>query len=274
MAKPLLKPILRSERATSAPVRAKPYITVRHLRKAFQGNAVYEDFDIDIPRHSITSVFGPNGCGKSTLINLISGLLPLDGGQILFDGLPREEITIGYVFQNYRDSLFPWLRSRDNIAYPLLVRGHGRAKAYERVEELAAEFSVGFNLDLYPYKLSGGQQQLVSILRALAARPEVIFLDEPFSALDFEMTMFVREVLQAVHLKTGVTMVVVSHDLAEAILLADELVLLSKRPARIAASLPVPLARPRGSEDVSSPAFAELHARALAIFREEARRQL
>ena len=127
------------------------------------------------------------------------------------------DVTIGYVFQNYRDALFPWLNARQNIEYPLKVRGLPPAQRRDRVDELITQFEVGFDLGRKPYELSGGQQQLVSILRALAPRPEVMFLDEPFSALDYEMTLSIRERLQTVFQLTGVTLLLVSHDLEEAV---------------------------------------------------------
>jgi NitT/TauT family transport system ATP-binding protein len=250
----------------------RPAITVRGLRKSFGGAVLYDGFDLDVPKGRFVSVFGPNGCGKSTLINLIAGLVPLDGGEILFDGRRVAEVTIGYVFQNYRDALFPWMSARDNVEYPLRVRGWAPAERRRRVDELIAQFEVGFDLGRRPFELSGGQQQLVSILRALAPKPEVMFLDEPFSALDYEMTLFIRERLQTVFTQTGVTMILVSHDLEEAVYLADHVLLLTKRPTRVADIVDVDAARPRGDETLSDPAFVATKARSLAIFQREVRR--
>src|SRR5260370_3771268 len=97
----------------------RPHVTIRGLSKRFDKAVIYDNFDLDIPRGELISVFGPNGCGKSTLINLIAGLILPDAGEILFDGMRLDEINFGYVFQNYREALVPWLRSFDNIAYPL-----------------------------------------------------------------------------------------------------------------------------------------------------------
>ena len=164
---------------------AGTHITIRGLTKYFAGWPLYENFDLNIPKHKIVSVFGPNGCGKSTLINMIAGLVPIDAGEILFDGKSLKDTKIGYVFQNYREAMFPWLRTIDNIAYPLKLEGKSKAELDRRVAELVASFDVKFDLNRYPYELSGGQQQTASIMRALAPEPEVLFLDEPFSALDF-----------------------------------------------------------------------------------------
>lgn len=248
------------------------HVTIRNLNKSFAGEVLYEDFDLDLPKGAVTSIFGPNGCGKSTLIGMISGLVTPDSGDILFEGKTLRETRIGYVFQNYRDALFPWLRARENITYPLKIAGAGPAERAQRVAELVEAFGIGFDLDLYPYKLSGGQQQLVSIMRALAPHPEVLFLDEPFSALDYEMTLTIRDTLQRIHQATGVTMVVVSHDLEEAVYLADEVLLLTKRPTRIAEVVPFSAARPRSSKTLSEMAFVRTKAHCLDVFQREVRR--
>src|SRR5262249_7325979 len=159
---------------------------------------LYDRFDLDIPRGKLLSIFGPNGCGKSTLINVITGLIPTDAGEILFDGKPLRDIKFGYVFQNYREALFPWLRAIDNIQYPLKLMSRQKAEGRRRRERMFASLGIRVALTRYPYELSGGQQQLVSILRALVVEPQILFLDEPFSALDYEMTLFMRDQLQRI----------------------------------------------------------------------------
>src|SRR5262245_27108422 len=248
------------------------HITIRGLTKFFAGWPLYEDFDLDIPKHKFVSVFGPNGCGKSTLINMIAGLVPIDRGQILFDGKSLEDTKIGYVFQNYREALFPWMRAIDNIAYPLKLAGKSKVEVDRRMAELVASFDVRFDLNRYPYELSGGQQQTASIMRALAPNPEVLFLDEPFSALDFEMTLFIREKLQEVFMQTGTTMLLVSHDLEEAVYLADQVLLLTKRPTKVAEILRYDDPRPRTVETLSEPSFIRTKKKSLEIFQREVRR--
>ena len=248
------------------------HITIRGLTKHFAGAPLYQDFDLDFPKGKIVSIFGPNGCGKSTLINMIAGLIPIDAGQILFDGKSLRDTKIGYVFQNYREALFPWLRTVDNIGYPLKLAGETPPEVARRVEELVASFEVKFDLHRYPYEHSGGQQQTASIMRALAPRPEVMFLDEPFSALDFEMTLFIREKLQDVFMRTNTTMILVSHDLEEAVYLADKVLLLTKRPTRVAEIVPFDAPRPRTTETLSEPSFIRTKARTLEIFQREVRK--
>jgi len=251
---------------------AGTHITIRGLTKYFAGWPLYENFDLDIPKGKIVSVFGPNGCGKSTLINMIAGLIPIDDGEILFDGKSLADTKIGYVFQNYREALFPWMRTIDNIAYPLVLEGKSKAEVDHRMDELVNSFDVKFDLSRFPYELSGGQQQTASIMRALAPKPEVVFLDEPFSALDYEMTLFIREKLQEVFIQTGTTMMLVSHDLEEAVYLADQILLLTKRPTKIAEILYYNEARPRTVETLSDPGFIATKKQSLEIFQQEVRR--
>jgi NitT/TauT family transport system ATP-binding protein len=138
-----------------------------------------------------------------------------------------------------------------------------------RVDQLVKLFEIRFDLQRYPYELSGGQMQTVCIMRSLAPEPEVLFLDEPFSALDFEMTLFIREKLQEAHIATGVTMVIVSHDLEDAVFLADHILLLTRRPTRIAEFVPFDMPRPRLPEAVSDPRFVAVKAHTLEVFRRE-----
>jgi NitT/TauT family transport system ATP-binding protein len=272
-------PVLQSIADRAAPFTATParpaapaHVTIRALAKRFGGASVYDGFDLDIPRGELVSVFGPNGCGKSTLINMIAGLIPADAGEILFDGKPLRAIKFGYVFQNYREALFPWLRSIDNIEYPLRLMKLPKAERKARTERLLANLGVGIDLNRYPYELSGGQQQLVSIMRALVVEPEILFLDEPFSALDYEMTLFMRDQLQRVFIETGTTTVLVSHDLEEAVYLADRILLLSRRPARIADYVDFGALRPRSALTLSEPDFVRVKAHCLEVFQREVRR--
>jgi NitT/TauT family transport system ATP-binding protein len=250
----------------------RPHVTIRGLYKRFDKAVIYDNFDLDIPRGELISVFGPNGCGKSTLINIIAGLIPADAGQILFDGMLLNEIKFGYVFQNYREALFPWLRAFDNISYPLKMMQVAPAERRARTEKLVSHLGIKLDLNLYPYQMSGGQQQLVSIMRALIVEPEILFLDEPFSALDYEMTLFMREQLQRIFMETGTTTVLVSHDLEEAVFLADRVLLLSRHPARVADFAPVTAARPRTDTTLSDPEFVRTKAHCLELFQREVRR--
>ena len=255
--------------AKSAP---SAHVTIRGLTKHFPDAILYDRFDLDIPRGKLLSIFGPNGCGKSTLINMITGLIPTDAGEILFDGKPLRDIKFGYVFQNYREALFPWLRAIDNIQYPLKLMKLPKAERRMRTERMVASLGVKVDLNRYPYELSGGQQQLVSILRALVVEPQILFLDEPFSALDYEMTLFMRDQLQRIFVETGTTTVLVSHDLEEAVYLADRILLLSRRPASIADYVHYDAARPRTDATLSQQDFVRVKAHCLEVFQREVRK--
>jgi NitT/TauT family transport system ATP-binding protein len=251
---------------------AVAHVTIRGLTKRFGEAVVYDGFDLDIPRGKLVSVFGPNGCGKSTLINIIAGLIRPDAGEILFDGKPLRAIKFGYVFQNYREALFPWLRAIDNIQYPLKMMKLSRAERRARADRLVEHLGVKIDLKRYPYELSGGQQQLVSIMRALVVEPEILFLDEPFSALDYEMTLFMRDQLQRIFVETGTTTVLVSHDLEEAVYLADRILLLSRHPARIADYIHYDAPRARTDATLSEPEFVRIKAHCLDVFQREVRK--
>jgi NitT/TauT family transport system ATP-binding protein len=256
---------------TTARRNSPAHITIRGLSKRFGSAIVYDNLDLDIPRGMVVSVFGPNGCGKSTLINMIAGLVPVDSGEILFDGKTIGEVRFGYVFQNYREALFPWMRSFSNIEYPLRLRNVPSIERRTRVERLVADLGVKIDLNRYPYQLSGGQQQLVSIMRALVVAPEVLFLDEPFSALDYEMNLFMRDQLQRVFAATSTTTVLVSHDLEEAVYLADRILLLSRPPVRIADFPAYEAPRPRTAANLFEPEFVRIKAHCLEIFQREVR---
>jgi NitT/TauT family transport system ATP-binding protein len=248
------------------------HITIRGLGKTFGEHTLYDGFDLDIPKGKIISIFGPNGCGKSTLINMIAGILPYDRGQILFDGKDVHDTRIGYVFQNYREAVFPWMRAIDNIRYPLKYLKLSKGEKDARIDRLVESFDVKIDLNKYPYEMSGGQQQMVSIMRSLVVEPEVLFLDEPFSALDYEMTQFLRDRLQKVFMEKPVTTLLVSHDLDEAVYLADYVLLLSRNPTRVADFVPFDAPRPRTAETTLTPDFLRVKGHSLEIFQREVRK--
>ena len=244
-------------------------IEIRALSKRFGDTYIYRDFDLDLNDGAFVSIFGPNGCGKSSLINMVSGMVPVDAGTVRFKGKPIAATKMSYVFQNYRDALFPWMRALGNIQYPLKLLRLDRRTRDRRVEALLAEFDVRIDLHRYPYELSGGQQQTISILRALITDPEILFLDEPFSALDYEMTLFMRERLQHVFMKRRNTMIFVSHDLEEAVQLADRVLLLTRPPTRVAEMVPVDLPWPRDAKSLSNAEFVAIKSHCLDVFSRE-----
>lgn len=260
------------DRAVVTPLKRAGGIEIKGLVKRFEATTLYDRFDLILPGEKTTAVFGPNGCGKSTLINMIAGILPIDGGSIAIDGKSIENTRVGYVFQNYREALFPWMRAIDNIRYPLKFMHVGAAEGERRLGKLLMDFDVRFDINRYPYQLSGGQQQLLSIMRALIVQPEVLFLDEPFSALDYELTLMMRDQLQRVIAEREITTLLVSHDLDEAIYLADHLLMLTRQPTRIADFVDIDLPSPRSVATLSDDAFVTHKAHCLAVFEREVRR--
>jgi NitT/TauT family transport system ATP-binding protein len=216
---------------------------------------VLRDLNFSLHKGEFVTVIGPNGCGKSTMMQVLAGLLPFDSGSVQVDGALPQDVPIGLIFQNYRESLLPWYSAIDNIAFPLQVKGMGRKDRREQVRAFAAELGMTVPFDRRPYQLSGGQQQLVSILRSVIAAPRLLLMDEPFSSLDYRARRSMHQSLQQIFAQTGQTVLFVSHDVEEAILLADRVLVLSAMPATVVREFPVGLPRPRTEELVVEDKF-------------------
>ena len=217
---------------------------------------VLDDISFEVPAHGIVAVLGPNGSGKSTLLRLVSGLLAPDSGAIAIDGQPVADADqrVGLVFQEPR--LLPWRTAVDNVCFPLELAGVGRTERRERARALLDLVGLAAFERAYPHQLSGGMRQRVAIARALARDPHILLLDEPFSALDaLTRERFNAELLELWQ-RTGTTILIVTHSIAEAVFLADEVVVLSARPGRVAARVAVPLGRPRLADALDSAAFS------------------
>jgi NitT/TauT family transport system ATP-binding protein len=218
---------------------------------------VLDGLDLAIDGGSVVALIGPNGSGKSTLLRVMAGLLRPDRGTASIDGetLSAPDPRIGLVFQEPR--LLPWRSAAENITYPLELAGWPVDRRRERLDQLTElvelEGSVRANR---PAELSGGQRQRVALARALALDPKVLLLDEPFSALDaLSRERFDLELLRLWE-RAASTVVLVTHSIAEAILVADRIVVLSPRPGRVVADLPVELPRPRSLDDLDAAAVS------------------
>ena len=200
---------------------------------------------LDVEPGAIVALIGPNGSGKSTLLRAIAGLLTPDRGGVTLDGRPVTEPdpAVGLVFQEPR--LLPWRSVAANIAYPLELAGWPRARRDARVSELLELVGLEGAAGARPAQLSGGMRQRVALARALALEPRVLLLDEPFSALDALTRERLNVELLDLWARTATTGIVVTHSIPEAIFLADRVIVLSARPGRVLADLPVPLPRPR-----------------------------
>jgi NitT/TauT family transport system ATP-binding protein len=229
------------------------HVTVSFARRDGGRLPALDGLDLKIDGGGIVALIGPNGSGKSTLLRVIAGLLAPDRGRVAIDGDPitAPDPRIGLVFQEPR--LLPWRSAADNITYPLELAGWPAMRRDERLDALTElvdlDPSVRANR---PAELSGGQRQRVALARALALQPEVLLLDEPFSALDaLSRERFDLELLRLWE-RAGSTIVLVTHSIAEAILVADRVVVLSPRPGHVVAELPVELPRPRSIEDLDA----------------------
>ena len=227
---------------------------------ASDGSAVHalDHVSLDIAPDSIVVAVGASGCGKSTLLNAIAGFLPLTAGSITLDGeeIDRPGGDRGVVFQ--KDTLLPWASVVDNVALGLKFAGLSKTARRERARELLDLVGLADFADKPPYELSGGMRQRVGLARALATDPKILLMDEPFGALD----AFTREelwgVMQALWLEKRFTGVLVTHDLREAVYLADTVYVMSRRPGRIVMVRKIDLPRPRTLAATFEPAFVDI----------------
>ena len=206
------------------------------------------------------AVVGPSGSGKSTLLDLAAGLLRPDRGVVRYDGMPvvRVNTAVGYVSQ--RDDLLPWRTVRDNIALPLEIRGIPRSERRELVEEQIGVIGLHGFADHFPSQLSAGMRKRVSLARTLVYRPRTLLMDEPFADLDAQLRVLMHAELLRLWEGTDLTVLFVTHDLMEAIVLADRVIVLSARPGRIRLEQQVDLPRPRPVARFGTHArFGELH---------------
>lgn len=219
--------------------------------------AVLNRISLEINEGEFITFFGPNGCGKTTLLKVLAGIESFDCGNVAIDSKTPVEAKTGLIFQNYNDSLMPWLTCRGNILYPfsLKKRKHESEVGLNRLTKLLSHLTVELPLNNYPYQLSGGQQQLTSILRTLIYQPDVILMDEPFSSLDYQTRVTMQGVLLDLWEREKPTIVFVSHDIEEAIFLADRLVLLDSLPTTVASVRECPFGRPRSRDVFESKKF-------------------
>jgi NitT/TauT family transport system ATP-binding protein len=240
-------------------------IDVRGLSKSFQlaGTAIeaVRDVSFSVRRGEFVALLGPSGSGKSTVLNMIATLVRPSGGQILIDGTPvvagKATPDVGYVFQ--RDTLFPWRTVAGNIGYGLQLSGVSPVEQKERVAAGIAQAGLQGFEQAYPSALSGGMRQRAALMRTLVVEPKILLMDEPFGALDTHTKIDMHEVLLRIWEREQQTVLFVTHDLGEALTLADRIILFSARPGRIKDMFEVDFARPRDAVKVrETPRYAEL----------------
>ncbi|QRG06919.1 ABC transporter ATP-binding protein [Xanthobacter dioxanivorans] len=234
-------------------------ISIEAVSKGYgtgNANLAVGSVDLQVGRGEFLSIVGPSGCGKSTLLKIIAGLVPQSSGTILIDGRPVQgpPAKLVYLFQQYAKSLFPWLTVEQNVAFgldPTVARS--KAERHARCMDLLGKVGLAASAQLYPYQLSGGMQQRVAIARALAADPKVLLLDEPFSSVDALTRLELHDLVLSLWESTDLTVVLVTHDVEEAIYLSDRVAVLGPRPSTVTHSYHTDLPRPR--DPVATPAM-------------------
>ena len=238
---------------------------MRGLSKSFQlGSTTIEavrNVSFSVRRGEFVALLGPSGSGKTTVLNMIATLLKPSGGEVLIDGKPvvagKATRNVGYVFQ--RDTLFPWRSVADNIGYGLQLAGIAEVERRERVAGSIAQAGLKGFENAYPSALSGGMRQRAALMRTLVVEPQILLMDEPFGALDTHTKIDMHQVLLRIWEREQQTVLFVTHDLGEALTLADRIILFSARPGQIKDMFAVDFVRPRDAVKVrETPRYAEL----------------
>ena len=255
---------------------APPFRANRVTKSYLNGSVIaLNDVSFDVHANQVTAMIGPSGCGKTTMLRLMAGLEYPSRGDVTMLGQPilGPGPERGMVFQAYTS--FPWLTTRANIEYGLKLQGLSRAERRERAEHFLELVHLEGFADSYPAELSGGMKQRVSIARTLAQNPALLLLDEPFGALDAQVTWEMEEMIIEIIERENKTVVVVTHDIQEAIYLADRIIFYTRQPGRIKADLPMEFKEGRRfrkkEEMLVHPGYVDMERRLYAMMREEIR---
>jgi NitT/TauT family transport system ATP-binding protein len=235
--------------------------------------AALKEIALTVEPEEFVAVLGPSGCGKSTLLGIMAGLLPATSGQVFFEGERRDDQPLtATVFQEF--ALFPWRTVRGNVEFGLEELEAAPAERKERVARFIAMTGLeGFEAK-FPHQLSGGMRQRVGIARALAVDPAVLLMDEPFSALDAQTRTLMMEELLGIWERTRKSILYVTHNIQEAVYMADRVVVLSRRPGRVLAVVPIELKRPRTEAMHGEPTFVQAADRIWGLIKSQARAAL
>lgn len=233
-------------------------LEVTDVSKSFNNLKVLDNITFKVKDNSFTCIIGESGCGKTTLLRIVSGLEKADSGEILFNGKKLEINDVGFVFQD--DRLLPWRTTLKNVAFGLEVRNDKRA--LEKAKDVLRFVGLEEFENYYPKQLSGGMRQLVGIARALAINPKILLMDEPFASLDAQTRNRMQAELLDIWNEEKKTVLFVTHNIDEAVYLADKIIVLSKRPARVVEEIKVYLERPR---DRTSLEFIDVRKRVLEL---------
>jgi len=210
---------------------------------------VLKDISFDVNEGEFVSLLGPSGCGKSTTLNIIAGFLKQDEGRILVNGkeVNKPGPDRAFVFQNY--ALFPWMKVGENIMYPMKMKGIPKKEREKKLNELLEMAQLQDYANYYVHEISGGMKQRVALLRALACDPDILLLDEPLGAVDFQMRQLLQAQLEKIIQESNKTALMVTHDVDEAVYLSDRVIVMSRDQGRILADIKIELPRPRDRKD-------------------------
>jgi len=257
-----------------------PLLDVRRLRKLYQGHGraavAIGDVSFSCSDGELVCIVGPSGAGKTTLLRCVAGLIAPSAGEVVLGGVrvagPPSGMAV--VFQDYGRSLFPWLTVERNVALPLAQRGVPRAQLHSRARDALGEVGLGEVLGAYPWQLSGGMQQRVAIARALAYEPRLLLMDEPFAAVDAQARAELEDLTRSVWRRHGVTVLLVTHDIDEAVYLGQRVLVLSAAPTTVIDDVAIDLPAERDQLATRSlPRFAELRARVYGQIRQAVQRR-
>jgi len=248
-----------------------------HISKKFltqHGDvAALDNIEFSIRKQEFVCIVGPSGCGKTTLLKIIAGLLKTTTGQIVLDENTNDDHPLcAMVFQD--QGLFPWMTVLDNVAYGLEMRGIKKSVRTAQAKDFISRVGLGSFVHSYPHELSGGMRQRVAILRAFLNNPMILLMDEPFGGLDSQTRLVMQEELLRIWKDHSKTVVYVTHDIEEAILLGDRILVLSGRPGSLRADIPIPIPRPRQLTDLNRPEVVELYWHIWKMIEAEVKKEL
>ena len=224
-------------------------IDLRHVSKTFRKRdetvEAVRDINLTIAQKEIVAIIGPSGCGKSTLLNMIAGLYAPSGGSIVYKGARVSDVNTDAGYMTQKDNLLPWRTVRDNVAFPLELAGINKSERADRADKVIKHVGLDGFAHRYPHELSGGMRKRACLARMLIYGAETALLDEPFAALDAQLKLAMHDLLLKLAAETGQTVVLVTHDLMEAVTLADRVLVCTRRPATLALEQRIELKRPR-----------------------------
>jgi len=257
-------------------VSGAPAIALERVRKEFAKGErrvlAVDDVDLAVEQREFTAILGPSGCGKSTLLNMVAGFEGPTAGRVLAGGAPVDGPSPARAVVFQEPALFPWLSVFDNVVFGPKTQGKPAAEYRASAAQIIEQVGLSGFESHYPAELSGGMRQRVGIARVLVMQPQIMLMDEPFGALDAQTRSLMQELLLEVWERHHQTVLFITHDIEEALLLADRVCVMTARPGRIKKTIRVAIPRPRSIEVTTSPEFNRLRAEVFALIREESLR--